>query len=505
MNSQMKYLGWKIKELSGEVAGYLDLSRNSGKYSAIYSQLDNKPYMKGYIFYLVGEYLAEQSPAIKDDLFSFANLLGRKSVIGGGSLDTSIGLLNETRIQVFDLMEKEIEAGSITARDLFESIKILDPLYHAVLSSVVTHYNEILSTTRYALDESAEGLKVTLNELAELKKALNEATIFAVMDENDRFIYVNEKFSEVSKYSQEELIGKPASILFSGYHPMEYFEELWEQASSGKVWNGEILNRAKDGTTYWVDTTIVPFLDKNGKKYKHISIQYDITEKKRTEQTLQKAEKLSMVGELAAGFAHEIRNPLTTIKGFVQLLTETTNETFFTKTILDEIDRINSIVSDFMIFARPHQADFSKCNLTSILQGAARFLEPEALLRNVIIITHFPNDEVLISGEKNQLKQVFLNILKNAIEAIPNGGIVTMTIEERDKEVAVIIEDTGIGMTDEQLNKLGEPFFTTKATGNGLGLMVTYKIIQDHKGRINVESDGPNKGTAFIITFPYKN
>ncbi|WP_053368328.1 ATP-binding protein [Bacillus sp. FJAT-27245] len=505
MNNQMKYLGRKIKELSGDVAGFLNLPRDGNQYSAIYSKLDNKRYMQGYLYYLVGEYLAEQSPTIKADLFSFANLLGRKSVGGSGSLDTSIGLLNETRTAVFDLFEKEIETGSITPGDFFECMKILDPLYHAVLSSVVTHYNDILSTTRYALDESAEGLKVTLNELAELKKALNEATIFSVMDENDRFIYVNKKYCEVTKYTPEELIGKTPAMLYSGYHPMEYFDELWEEVSAGKVWNGEILNRAKDGTTFWVDTTIVPFLDRNGKKYKHISIQYDITEKKRTEETLQKAEKLSMVGELAAGFAHEIRNPLTTIKGFVQLLTETTNETVFTKTILDEIDRINSIVSDFMIFARPHQADYSKCNLAAILQGAARFLEPEALLRNVIIISHFPRDEVLISGEKNQLKQVFLNILKNAIEAIPNGGIVTISIEERAKEVAVIIEDTGIGMTDEQLKKLGEPFFTTKATGNGLGLMVSYKIIQDHKGRINVESEGPNKGTAFIITFPYKN
>ncbi|WP_059171896.1 ATP-binding protein [Bacillus sp. FJAT-27445] len=505
MNSQMKYLGWKVKELSGEVADNLDLPRNANKYSDLYSRLDNPRYMKGYLFYLLGEYLADQSPSYKEDLFSFANLLGRKSVGVSGSLDTSIGLLNETKTAIFELIEKEIAAGSITSRDLFESIKILDPLYHAVLSSVVTHYNDILSTTRYALDESAEGLKVTLNELAELKMALNEATIFAVMDENDRFIYVNRKFCEVSKYTKEELIGSTAAILFSGYHPKEYFEEVWEDIGRGKVWNGEILNKAKDGTTYWVDTTMVPFIDNKGEKYKHISIQYDITEKKRTEETLQKAEKLSMVGELAAGFAHEIRNPLTTIKGFVQLLTETTNETVFTKTILDEIDRINSIVSEFMIFARPHQADFSKCNLASILQSAARFLEPEALLRNVILITYFPKEEIFISGEKNQLKQVFLNILKNAIESIPNGGIVTISIEERDKEVSVKIEDTGIGMTEEQLKKLGEPFFTTKASGNGLGLMVSYKIIQDHKGRINVESDGPNRGTAFIITFPYKN
>ncbi|ALC88754.1 hypothetical protein AM500_02255 [Bacillus sp. FJAT-18017] len=502
MNSQMYDLGCKIKQLSGELAEYLDTPGTGSKYNVLYHHLDDSHYMQKYLFYLLGEYLSTHNPSIKNDLLSFANLLGQRSVGIAGSLDTCIGLVYKTRSAIITLMETEIKENKLTGEYFIESIKLLDPLLNAVLSSVINHYNDILFATKYALDESTEDLRMTLKELAELKKALNEATIFAVMDENDAYIYVNEKFCEVSKFSKDELIGKTPYILNSGYHPKGYFDDVWNDLSAGKVWNGEILNKAKDGTTYWTDTTIIPFIDKAGRKYKHISIQYDITEKKRTEETLLKAEKLSMVGELAAGFAHEIRNPLTTIKGFVQLLTETTKETVFTKTILDEIDRINSIVSDFMIFARPHVTDFTQCNLTEILKNIAKFIEPEALLRNVLLITDFPDEPVIISGEKNQLKQVFLNIMKNAIEAIPSGGFVYISMNIQPSEVSVTIKDTGVGMTEEQLRKLGEPFFTTKSTGNGLGLMVTYKIIQDHKGRIDVKSDGPHTGATFKLTFP---
>ncbi|OCA82450.1 hypothetical protein A8F94_21345 [Bacillus sp. FJAT-27225] len=502
MNGQLYELGFKIKKLSGELADYLDTPGTGNKYSLLYHHIDDPHYMQKYLFYLLGDYLSTHNPTIKNDLISFANLMGQRSVGIAGSLDSCISLVYKSRSAIIALMERELKEEKLDAYQLIEAIKVLDPLLNAVLYSVISHYNDILFTTKYALDESTEDLRMTLKELAELKRALNEATIFAVMDEHDRYLYVNQRFCEVSKYSKEELIGRTPFILNSGYHPKSYFEDVWKDLSEGKVWNGEILNSAKDGTTYWTDTTIIPFMDKNGKKYKHISIQYDITEKKRTEETLQKAEKLSMVGELAAGFAHEIRNPLTTIKGFVQLLTETTEETVFTSTILEEIDRINSIVSDFMIFARPHVADYTQCDLAEILQNAAKFLEPEALLRNVLIITDFPEEQAILSGEKNQLKQVFLNILKNAIEAIPNGGFVYVTLSNLATEVSVTIKDTGIGMTEEQLKKLGEPFFTTKSTGNGLGLMVTYKIIQDHKGKIDVFSDGPYTGSTFKLTFP---
>ncbi|CEG29124.1 PAS domain-containing sensor histidine kinase [Bacillus sp. B-jedd] len=500
MDSGITYIARKLKELGGELAE----ASPDQRYKLLYHNFDQPSFWQKYLIHLMGQSLEAGNDSVKEDLHALANLLGKRSAGTAGSLDSTISLLYDTRAVIVRLLEQESKAGTISVHDLFDCIRILDPLNHTIVSSVIAHYNEILSITKFALEESAADLKMSLTELAELKKVLNEATIFAVIDEHDNYLYVNERLCEISKYTKEELIGKNPSILDSGYQSREFFQDVLEELNKGKVWNGQILAQAKDGSTYWVDTTLVPFLDSTGKRYKHISLQYDITEQKKTEETLLKAEKLSMVGELAAGFAHEIRNPLTTIKGFVQLLTETTKETVFTRTILDEIDRINSIVSDFMIFARPHSTDFRQSDLVGILHDAVKFLEPEATLRSVLLITHFPKKEVLINGEKNQLKQVFLNIIKNAIEAIVDGGIVSILLEEQEKQVAITITDTGVGMTEEQLAKLGEPFFTTKATGNGLGLMVTHKIIRDHRGTIEVQSEGPGKGSTFIITFPYR-
>lgn len=207
-----------------------------------------------------------------------------------------------------------------------------------------------------------------------------------------------------------------------------------------------------------------------------------------------------MIGQLAAGFAHEIRNPLTTIRGFVQLLSANEIEPNYASTILDEIDRINFIVSEFMVFAKPHQIYFSDCNIKSILISVVKFLEPEAIMKNVKIKYHFPIEDVVISGEKNQLKQVFLNLIKNSIEAMPTGGKIDIMIERTDQNISITIKDNGIGMESDQVKKLGEPFYTTKQDGNGLGLMVSYKIIQNHKGSVDVKSKS-NNGTTFKITF----
>lgn len=393
-----------------------------------------------------------------------------------------------------------ISRNGISVDTFFDSIKTLEYLYQLISKTLLNRYNEELSFTKFALDESNEDLKITLKELADLRKALNEATIFSITDGYDRISYVNDKFCHLYKYTREELIGKKHDLFFSEFHPPSFFNHIWETLKNGEVWNGEILNKAKDGTKIWLDTTFVPFVDLNGEHYQHIAIQYDITERKKTEETLRKTEKLSMIGELAAGIAHEIRNPLTTIRGFVQLFTESGNKREYSDTILDEIERINFIVNEFMVFAKPHTVYFNNCDVKSILISVIKFLEPEALLNNVIIEYQFPSEEVVLNGEKNQLKQVCLNLIKNSIEAMPSGGKITISIETADHDILIKIKDEGVGMEEEQVKRLGEPFFTTKDDGNGLGLMVSYKIIQNHKGTLRVKSK-PNQGTSFIIIF----
>ncbi|AND40531.1 ATP-binding protein [Cytobacillus oceanisediminis] len=504
MSSQNEYIGKKIKKLHGGIfKDSKSLNDEKYRYCNLQKQLGSIQTSEVPLFIYVGELFISSNEKNKNNLITFVDDFGRKLIHSRVSLEQSINFVYLTRCSIMDLLEQELREKSISINTFFESIKILEYLYQLISKTLLNCYNEELLYTKFALDESNQDLKITLRELADLQKALNEATIFSITDRDDRISYVNEKFCDLYKYTREELIGKKHDIFCSDFHPPSFFNHIWETIKCGEVWKGEILNKAKDGTKYWLDTTIVPFVDLNGERYQHICIQYDITEKKSTEETLSKTEKLSMIGELAAGIAHEIRNPLTTIRGFVQLLTENGKVPYFVETILDEIERISFIVNEFMIFAKPHSVYFSEFDVKNILGSVISFLEPEALLKNVRIKYEFPSEDIVFTGEKNQLKQVFINLIKNSIEAMPTGGNIYVSIDSTAHHILIKIKDEGVGIGEEHVKRLGEPFFTTKHNGNGLGLMVSYKIIQNHKGTINVKSK-LNQGTSFIITFNKK-
>jgi PAS domain S-box-containing protein len=501
VTDQIGYIGKRIQQLSTSLAiKTLQIAKVEST-DSIFNQLFDA--QENAFFYL-GEYLCTKDESMKDQLIAFVKIVVRHPCSTPVSWDQTITIVHSSRTVVMELMEAETKNLKISIETLLDVMKELDSVYHLICNTIMSRNKDILTLAKSALDESNKDLQTTLRELSALKNALNQATIFSITDKDDNIVYVNDNFCKLYKYTREELIGKNHYILYSQLHPDQFFVEIREKIKNGEVWTGEIYNKAKDGSIYCIDTTLVPFIDQNGETYQHISIQYDITEKKKTEEMLLKTEKLSMVGELAAGIAHEIRNPLTTIKGFVQLLSEYDLGKSYASTILDEIDRINFIVSEFMVFAKPHTIYFSKCNINETVKSVIKFLEPEAHLKNVIIECKCVCRDIWISGEKNQLKQVFLNMIKNAIEAMPAGGKVFVTIESNFSEIVISIEDTGRGMTADQVRRLGEPFYTTKENGNGLGLMVSFKIIETHRGAIEVKSE-LNRGTKFIISFPKTN
>ncbi|MCC3355946.1 ATP-binding protein [Bacillus sp. REN16] len=498
MKQQIECIGKQIKELSG--VSYQKIMAQTESENIQFNELIFRKATDDNLFNHIGEYVINQREESEKNLIAYVEVFGFTLINSQASLEQSIEFVYLTRSSIMDILEHELLHQRISNQCFFEVMKRIEKSYQHIIQTLCRIYSEEWSFTKTALDESKEDLKMTLRELADLQRVLNEATIFAVTNHEDRILYANDHFCHLYQYTREELVGKKHEIYSSHFHPHSFFGEIWETIQAGEVWKGDILNQAKDGTKYWLDTIIIPFVDANGERYKHISIQYDITEKRNTEEVLRKTEKLAMVGELAAGIAHEIRNPLTTIRGFVQLLNERGVEAQYIHTILDEIDRINFIVSEFMVFARPHQIYFSNCNLTSMLRDVIKFLEPEAILKNIHFDYHSPAGEIVISGEKNQLKQVFLNLMKNSIEAMPYGGKIDILIEMTPQTILISIKDDGVGMDADQVKKLGEPFFTTKQDGNGLGLMVSYKIIQNHKGTITVNSQ-LNQGTTFLITF----
>ena len=241
-----------------------------------------------------------------------------------------------------------------------------------------------------------------------------------------------------------------------------------------------------------------------GRTTHFLSLSHDITERKRSKELLHQQDKLAAVGQLAAGVAHEIRNPLTSMKGYteyLQLDEKDSNRIEYFDIILEEIDRVNQIVEDFLVLAKPQTVQLETKNIIPIIQNVLSLMEFDARKRNVTFYFDSQLDHILVRCDENRLKQVFLNFVKNGMEAMPDGGNIKVATELKDGEVQISIEDTGVGISPERLKKLGEPFYTTKKTGNGLGLMVSFKIIEGHKGRIIVESE-LNKGTTFNILLP---
>ncbi|WP_394138108.1 PAS domain S-box protein [Cytobacillus oceanisediminis] len=415
--------------------------------------------------------------------------------------------------EFFRELWKTIGSGKIWRGEIRNKAK--DGSYYWVETTIVPFLNKKNKPYQYvsirtdisALKSAEANLKDSLKEVNDIKFALDQSSIIAFTDEKGLITNVNDKFCEISKYSREELIGQNHSILNSGFHSREFFKDLWKTIGQGDVWKGEIRNKAKDGTYYWVHTTIVPFLNDKGKPYQYLAIRNDITERKKTEEVLHRQDKLAAVGQLAAGVAHEIRNPLTSMKGYTEFLQlDETNEERqeFLNIILDEIERVNNIVEDFMVLAKPKAVELKEKNIIPVIKNVLSLVEFDARKRKVKIHFEYEKDIIQIECDENRLKQVFLNFVKNGIEAMPDGGDITVRASIINNQVQIAIQDTGVGIPEEKLKNIGEPFYTTKKNGNGLGLMVSFKIIESHNGKVYIESE-LNKGTTFNILLPAKS
>ncbi|WP_158289254.1 PAS domain S-box protein [Paenibacillus flagellatus] len=213
----------------------------------------------------------------------------------------------------------------------------------------------------------------------------------------------------------------------------------------------------------------------------------DVTELKQARELIQRSEKLSVAGELAAGIAHEIRNPLTAIKGFIQLLKGRIAHDYY-DVILSEIGRIELITGELLMLSKPQAIAFQPKNVTVLLDHVATLLETQAIMRNVQIVRMYESPTFVVSCDENQIKQVFINMLKNSIEAMPDGGTVTIEAKAEGNEVRVVVRDEGTGIPEEKIRLLGQPFYTTKEKGTGLGLMISLNIVENHGGRVQVFS-----------------
>jgi two-component system, sporulation sensor kinase E len=370
-----------------------------------------------------------------------------------------------------------------------------------LLSSRVNTMTINLRSYTTQLKDAAEELRSTKGYLESLVNHTSDA--IHVSDLQGNVTQANKAFESMYGWSLEEVQGKPLTNIPEPYYE-EYMNKLSSMLQGHSVTDYETTRYTKDERLLDVSITISPICDERGMIVAVASITRNITARKQTDEVLRRSEKLSLVGQLAAGVAHEIRNPLTTLKGFVQLQKQTKGplKESHLDVMLTELDRINFIVGEFLVLAKPQAAHFQLADIRDILKDIGMLLELQAIMNNVEIDLQFAEEIPLIHCEVNQLKQVFINVLKNAIEAMPDSGKIIIELFSPDsKHVAIRVIDHGCGIPEEYLKRLGEPFFTIKENGNGLGIMVTQRIISNHKGSFSIQST-LGKGTCVEIILP---
>ncbi|OLS33684.1 ATP-binding protein [Bacillus sp. MRMR6] len=335
------------------------------------------------------------------------------------------------------------------------------------------------------------------------KKLIDSLPESIIIHCNDRVIYVNDAaMMMIGATNKEGLIG---TSIFN-YVVDEYKDRMIQRLKQIKkekhpLTHIEYKFIRMDGSRFFFESSSL-FISYGGKDA-ILTIGKDITDRKeQTDRLLQKSEKLALLGQMAAGIAHEIRNPLTSIKGFVQLFKSNHMQDEYYDIVLSELERINSIVGEFLVLAKPTASVFIEKDIKELIRDVVTLISTQSILTNVQIFVEYESDLPAISCEENQLKQVFLNLLKNAIEAMPNGGNIFVKIHSKEEgKISVQFIDEGVGIPEERITTLGEPFYTTKEKGTGLGLMTCFKIIESHNGELTIHSK-LGEGTTIDVILP---
>ncbi|MGD6780481.1 ATP-binding protein [Sutcliffiella horikoshii] len=379
----------------------------------------------------------------------------------------------------------------------------VDVIYFILFSIFVTIFLLFSSRLTGSLLERAEKKeKQTSLELLSTKEYLeayfnNTTDSIGVYDLNGTILKVNASFEKMFHVSEKDILGTETSFLsFTSANSLRVFlSKLKEQ----KQLSFELLTATKEENHIDLNITLTPVKDSGGEIIAFVFLMKDITDKKRTEEALMQSEKLSVIGELAAGVAHEIRNPVTVLKGFVHLLSKESREKEFFTIMDKELERINQITNEFMALAKPQAIKIKRQNLKELIQEVCIFLESEAFIHQVVMeVVHF-EEYIWLECEPNQIKQVLINLIKNGMEAMPDGGKITIDTQVVDGYVNLVIKDEGNGIPEEVINKVGQPFFTTKEQGTGLGLMVSMKIIENHGGQLTIQSEEKVGSTVEIL------
>jgi len=390
-------------------------------------------------------------------------------------------------------------------------------LHEPGIEAIICNFRDITEKKR-----SEKVYQQTMQELLAYKYALDESAIVAITDQRGVINHVNDNFCRISKYSADELIGQDHRIINSSFHEKDFIRELWRTIASGKIWKGELKNKAKDGTHYWVDTTIVPFLDEKKKPYQYVAIRSDITERKHSEiqlhtlnDNLQKHTKeLAMSNDELEQFAyvasHDLQEPLRMVTSFLTLL-----ENKYTAALddkgrqyihfaVDGAKRMRQIILDLLEFSRVGRKEekIEEVDMNQLLIETLNLLSKQIEEQGAQVkYQHLP----VLTTYKAPLRQVFQNLIGNALkyQRADASPIIKVECKDLGQYWQIAVHDNGIGIEQEYYDKIFIIFQRLhnkeEYSGTGMGLAVTKKIIENFGGKIWVEST-PGEDSIFYFT-----
>ncbi len=440
--------------------------------------------------------------------------------------------INLSQNNRYDIGLVDFKLPDISGTELINNLANVSPLSefilitsNATLDSAVeaVKHERIVSYELKPLD--MDRLLYVLNQVVKRRKAEKDIqklthalefspTTIVITDEKGKIEYANPRFSQLTGYNLEEVIGESPHILKSGKTSSELYKELWKTIKNGNEWKGEFCNIQKNGKLYWESASISPVKNDEGVITNFIAVKEDITEHKKMEKILLQKEKLNSLGTITAGISHEFNNILAIIMSNAEVMKEGFKDNRELEKGLDDIikacDDGGVIVKRMRTFSdlEVNQSGYTLTDIRHIIKEAIDFTMPRwknmAQVSGVKfnIDTKDIKETPEIFSNPTEMREVFINLINNAMDAMPDGGCISFDTKSNRDNVFVNVSDTGIGMTEDIKKKVFDPFFSTrKPYGTGLGMSISYSIIKRHGGNIMSESEA-GKGTTFKLSIP---
>lgn len=406
--------------------------------------------------------------------------------------------------------------------------KAKDGTYYWVDTTIVPFLNDKKKPYQYVAIRAditsrkitEENLEKSLREISDYKYALDESSIVAITDQKGIIKYANYNFCRISKFSYEELIGQDHRIINSGYHPKEVIKNLWTTIANGKIWRGELKNKAKDGTHYWVDTTIVPFLNQAGKPYQYVAIRADITQRKQAEDEIRVLneeleirvkERTEELESFSYSVSHDLRAPLRAVNGYARIIEEDYKDLLNEEgnRLLGEVQRnatkMGMLIDDLLTFSRLGRKEINKSmiDMNGLVEAAIKDIHQAVDFNTVIKY----NELIPVKADHALMLHVITNLLSNAIKysAKKTKPVVEIKSKKEAGNFVYSISDNGVGFDMKYIGKLFGVFQRLHSAdefpGTGVGLAIVQRIIQKHKGSIWAEGK-IGEGATFYFSLP---